>query len=169
MLLILRFITVLVLGLAMVQASSAERGSRLVDLAKESRFNEIVDLARQGADEFQDSLGNTPLTYAVQGDHVAAVMALLEAGFSVSHANNEGHTVLDIALHVGDPALVEGIIEHFWRLGLDRYVYLLRMLQRNGSLPLLVQQRILHVFFTNAEFEILRQGKRLTCDNCSLT
>ena len=160
---ILRVVSLLllVLGLAIVrvQASSAERGSRLVDLAKEGRFNEVAELARQGADEFQDSLGNTPLTYAVKSDHVEAVLALLDAGFSVTHANNEGHTVLDLALHVGDPVLVESIIEHFWKLGVDRYVHLLRMLQRNGSLPLQVQQRILHVFFVNAEFEILRQGR----------
>lgn len=148
----------LLLLLPLAVSSSAERGSRLVDLSKDSRFDEVAELAREGADEFQDGLGNTPLIYASKNGHIGAVVALLSAGFSIAHRNNDGESALDLALQLGDPVMLESILDHFWRRGTEEYLYLLRLLQREGSLPLAVQRRLLHLYFINAEFDILSQG-----------
>ena len=81
--------------------------------AADGDLGRVKELIMSGSDvNSRSESGNTALMYAVRNDHIDIVQFLLSSGADAGAASAKGTTAIAIAKEVGNPKMVECLLQH---------------------------------------------------------
>ena len=95
------------------QQGREERGHELLSLASAGDFSQLHELLEHGVVEFANEQGNTALIFSAAYSDADAAIAMIEAGFDVSHTNEDDHNVFNVAARRDDLAFLMRLLEYY--------------------------------------------------------
>ena len=153
-----RVLLVLTPLLLRVLSNPEQRGQQLLEQATRGVFDEVSSLVREGVEEYQDDAGYTALMYAAAAGRADAVLALIDAGFDISHTATNGERALDLAVRKEHTGVLYDVLEALWKRDVLEYVHVLGLLRKAELLPELVQQCVLALYLSIQNIDIILHG-----------
>ena len=126
------------------QRGREERGHELLSLASAGDFSRLHELLHEGVVEFANEEGNTALIFAAAYADAEATVAMIEAGFDVSHVNEADHNVFNVAARKDDLAYLMRLIEYY-RHSPDYPSVLMELRLNTGHFSPIVERAVLEV------------------------
>ena len=149
------------------QRGREERGHELLYLASAGDFGRLHELLHEGVVEFANQEGNTALIFAAAYSDADATIAMIEAGFDVSHTNEADHNVFNVAARKDDLDYLMQLIEYY-RHSNDYPSVLMELRLNSGHFSATVERAVLEVGIRQNDLPMIlhavRHGAFQPCD-----